>query len=68
MELFTPFLLLLTAGAVAVQFLPGDTLERTAERLCNLSAIPLGLLLGGGLLLIEFIGPEGVAPFIYFQF
>jgi len=28
----------------------------------------LGLMLGAGLLVIEMIGPEGVAPFIYFQF
>ncbi len=66
--LFTPFLLLLTAGSVAVQFLPGNAIERTAERLHSLSALSLGLLLGFGLLAIEFAGPEGVAPFVYFQF
>ncbi len=67
-ELFTPFLLLLTAGSVAVQFLPGNTIERTAERLRDASALSLGLLLGFGLILIEYAGPEGVAPFVYFQF
>jgi D-alanyl-lipoteichoic acid acyltransferase DltB (MBOAT superfamily) len=66
--LFTPFLLLLTAGSVAVQFLPGNAIERTAERLTDLSALSLGLVLGLSLLLIEFAGPEGVAPFVYFQF
>jgi D-alanyl-lipoteichoic acid acyltransferase DltB (MBOAT superfamily) len=68
MQLFTPFLLLLTAGAVAVQFLPGDGLERMAERMRGLSAPVLGLILGIGLLAIDFIGPDGVAPFVYFQF
>jgi D-alanyl-lipoteichoic acid acyltransferase DltB (MBOAT superfamily) len=68
LELFTPFLLLITAGSVAVQFLPGNAIERTAERLRDASALSLGLLLGFGLLAIEFAGPEGVAPFVYFQF
>jgi D-alanyl-lipoteichoic acid acyltransferase DltB (MBOAT superfamily) len=67
-ELFTPFLLLITAGSVAVQFLPGNAIERTAERLRDASALSLGMLLGLGLLAIEFAGPEGVAPFVYFQF
>ncbi|GEC17500.1 MBOAT family O-acyltransferase [Nitrobacter winogradskyi] len=68
MQLFSPFLLMLTAGSVAVQFLPGNALEKTAERLRSIPASMLGLLFGGGLVLIKFIGPEGVAPFVYFQF
>lgn len=67
-EYLTPFLLLLTAGAVAAQFLPGDLFERTAQRLRDMPARALGIALGGGLVLIEMVGPEGVAPFIYFQF
>lgn len=67
-ELFTPFLLLLTAGSVAVQFLPGNVLERTAEAMRDWPGLALGAVLGTGLLLIEFVGPQGVAPFIYFQF
>jgi D-alanyl-lipoteichoic acid acyltransferase DltB (MBOAT superfamily) len=67
-EFLTPFLLLLTAGAVAVQFLPGDMIERTAQRLRQAPAPAIGLMLGGGLLLIEMASPEGIAPFIYFQF
>jgi D-alanyl-lipoteichoic acid acyltransferase DltB (MBOAT superfamily) len=67
-EYLTPFLLLLTAGALAVQFLPGNLFERAAERLRDLPAGAIGVGLGGTLMLIEMIGPEGVAPFIYFQF
>jgi D-alanyl-lipoteichoic acid acyltransferase DltB (MBOAT superfamily) len=67
-EYLTPFLLLLTAGALAAQFLPGNLFERAAQRLRNLPAGALGIALGGGLVLIEMVGPEGVAPFIYFQF
>ena len=67
-QYLTPFLLALTAGAVAMQFLPGNKIERFAEKAKDWHALPLGLIFGGGLLLIEMIGPRGVAPFIYFQF
>jgi D-alanyl-lipoteichoic acid acyltransferase DltB (MBOAT superfamily) len=67
-ELLTPFVLALTVGSVAVQFLPGNKIERFAEKSRDWSALTLGLMLGFGLLAIEMIGPEGVAPFIYFQF
>jgi D-alanyl-lipoteichoic acid acyltransferase DltB (MBOAT superfamily) len=67
-QVLTPFLGALTAGAVAVQFLPGTGLERLAEKTRDLPAWALGLMLGGGLLVIQMIGPQGVAPFIYFQF
>lgn len=67
-ETFTPFLLLLTAGAVAVQFLPSNLFERAAGKLRDAPALLYGLMLGGGLVLIDIAGPEGVAPFIYFQF
>ncbi len=67
-HLMTPFLLALIAGSLAMHFRPGNGIERMAERICDWPAPALGLMLGGGLLLIEFIGPEGVAPFIYFQF
>jgi len=67
-ELFSPFLLLLTTGAVGVQFLPANMLEKTAEKLRAAPASALGVLFGSALLLIKFIGPEGIAPFVYFQF
>jgi alginate O-acetyltransferase complex protein AlgI len=67
-HLLTPFLFALTAGAVAVQFLPGNKIERFAAKAGDWPAWTLGLMLGAGLLLIEMIGPQGVAPFIYYQF
>jgi D-alanyl-lipoteichoic acid acyltransferase DltB (MBOAT superfamily) len=67
-QLLTPFLLALTVGSVAVHFMPGNGIEKMAERMRDWQAVALGLTLGIGLLLIETIGPEGVAPFIYFQF
>ena len=67
-HLLTPFLLALTAGSVALQFLPGNGIERLAEKTRDLPAPVLGFIFGGILLLIEMIGPRGIAPFIYFQF
>jgi alginate O-acetyltransferase complex protein AlgI len=64
----TPFLLVLTAGAVAVQFLPGNVIEKLAEKTKTWSPVSLGLLFGAVLLLTEMIGPQGIAPFIYFRF
>jgi alginate O-acetyltransferase complex protein AlgI len=67
-RLLTPFLFALIVSAVAVQFLPGNGIERLAERARDLPSWVVGLMLGGALLAIQTIGPQGVAPFIYFQF
>jgi len=58
----------LMTASVAVQFLPGNSIELAALRLRELPYTALGLMLGAGLAIIEFLGPEGVAPFIYYQF
>lgn len=68
MVLGTPFIALLTVIGLALHFLPKDLPERIARRVSRLSPIGLGLFLGLGIWLIEVIGPDGVAPFIYFQF
>jgi len=41
---------------------------RMARRLEPFGPVALGIVLGFGILLIESVAPEGVAPFIYFQF
>jgi alginate O-acetyltransferase complex protein AlgI len=68
LEYVTPFLLLLVAGSVALQFLPADAHERAAKAASHFPVPIAGLLFGLALLLIEFAGPRGVAPFIYYQF
>jgi D-alanyl-lipoteichoic acid acyltransferase DltB (MBOAT superfamily) len=68
LEKCTPFVALLIAFSVATQFLPGDLLTRLARTVEARGAVVLGLMLGGGILAIEMIGPGGIAPFIYFQF
>lgn len=64
----TPFLLVLVGASLLAHFLPSQLVKRSAHRLEGLSLPGLGLLLGLGIFLIEAIAPEGVAPFIYFQF
>ncbi|MEZ5372419.1 MAG: MBOAT family protein [Microthrixaceae bacterium] len=66
--LVTPMVLLVIASALAAQYLPtkvGDTLEVGFSRWAPLAqALAFGLLLA----LVDVLGPQGVAPFIYFQF
>jgi alginate O-acetyltransferase complex protein AlgI len=67
-ELVTPTVLLAIAVGMVGQFVPrrlGDTLEYRA------SALPpavLGVGVGLWLVIVNLLGPVGVAPFIYFQF
>lgn len=64
----TPFLVVMVVLSLAAHFLPGELVKRTAHRLESLPILALGALLGLGIFLIEAVAPEGVAPFIYFQF
>ncbi len=67
-ELSTPFLSFLVFGTLASQFLPSNWVDKTGNYFARFGALRLGLVLGAGLLLIEAVSPDGVAPFIYFQF
>jgi D-alanyl-lipoteichoic acid acyltransferase DltB (MBOAT superfamily) len=64
----TPFLLALIVGGLAMHWLPSRAVEGLAERLKPAPSITIGVLIGLAILLIEAVRPEGVAPFIYFQF
>lgn len=64
----TPFLVGLIGLSLAGQFLPSNW-ALAAGRVLERAVWPLlGLVLGLGILVIDAIAPEGVAPFIYFQF
>lgn len=63
-----PFFVVMVAASLAAHFLPNDLVTRTSKLLEPVGPLGLGLLLGAGVLLIEAVAPEGVAPFIYFQF
>ncbi|TWB24429.1 D-alanyl-lipoteichoic acid acyltransferase DltB (MBOAT superfamily) [Nitrospirillum amazonense] len=68
----TPLTLLLIAGTLASQFLPADRLARIEDGVRRLPAAFLGPAMGAAVglavVLIQACAPEGVAPFIYFQF
>lgn len=61
-------LLALIGLVLAAQFLPDRLGLRLGQGIGRLPWWGLGLLVGGALLTIEGLGPQGVAPFIYFQF
>lgn len=66
--MLTPLLLTLIVGGLAMHWLPPRAIEGVAERLKAAPSVTLGLLIGAAILLVEAVRPEGVAPFIYFQF
>lgn len=68
MVMVTPLLLTLIVGGLAMHWLPPRAIEGVAERLKTAPSLTLALLLGVAFLLVEAVRPDGVAPFIYFQF
>jgi len=66
--MLTPLLLTLIVGGLAMHWLPPRAIEGLAERLKTAPSLTLALLLGVAFLLVEAVRPDGVAPFIYFQF
>ncbi|MDP8955654.1 MAG: MBOAT family protein [Actinomycetota bacterium] len=64
----TPLLLLVIAAMIAVQYVPKDVPERVQDRFSALRPVTQGAVLAGVLFLITSVGPQGVAPFIYFRF
>lgn len=64
----TPFILTLLAVGMAMHFTPHDLLDRIERHLRRLPIAVQGALIGLGIVAIDAMGPDGVAPFIYFQF
>jgi alginate O-acetyltransferase complex protein AlgI len=64
----TPLLLVLVVGGLAMHWLPPRAIEGVAVRLKEAPALTFGLLLSVAFLILEAARPDGVAPFIYFQF
>ena len=64
----TLLVILVIVGSVASQFVPESVPRRVELWFGRLAPILQIAGLGVGLLLIDALGPEGVAPFIYFQF
>ncbi len=67
-SLATPYLSILLAGMALGQFLPVDRMERVDHVLSRVPLWALGALTGLAIVAIDRMGPDGVAPFIYFAF
>ena len=66
--LATPFVIGLVLLGMVFHFVPRDSVERVGAALSRLPATAQGALAAAMLVAIGSMGPEGVAPFIYFQF
>jgi D-alanyl-lipoteichoic acid acyltransferase DltB (MBOAT superfamily) len=66
--LVTPLAVLVIAGMIAWHFLPDEALDRAVVRVSHINPLAQAVGFAGGLVLVDALGPSGVAPFIYFQF
>ena len=66
--LVTPLLLLVIIGSILTQFVPAATVKRAEGWFSEVGWALQGVALGIGIVIVDILGPEGVAPFIYFQF
>jgi alginate O-acetyltransferase complex protein AlgI len=66
--LVTPMVLLVIAVMLAAQYVPREVPARLMDRFARIGPVVQGLVLAGVLYAIVVLGPQGVAPFIYFQF
>jgi alginate O-acetyltransferase complex protein AlgI len=64
----TPFTVSLIALGFAMQFLPADIARRVAVRIAFWPEWALTLTFVFCVMAVNALGPDGVAPFIYFQF
>jgi D-alanyl-lipoteichoic acid acyltransferase DltB (MBOAT superfamily) len=66
--LVTPLVVLAIAVGIGTQYVPSDVVVR-AQRVFSRQRLPVqGAILGAVLLVITTLGPQGVAPFIYYRF
>jgi alginate O-acetyltransferase complex protein AlgI len=66
--LVTPLLVLTVVAMLASQFVPPRLPERVTQAFAGLAPALQVVVLGAGLVLVDALGPAGIAPFIYFQF
>ena len=66
--LLTPFIALLIGLTMLFQFTPSDLVERAGAKLSAIGLLPRTVIFAMGLLVIQWISPDDVAPFIYFRF
>jgi hypothetical protein len=66
--LVTGSVLLAIAVGIGSQYIPRDVTGRVMAAFSRLSPVGAGVVLGLSLVVINTMGPRGVAPFIYFNF
>ena len=66
--LVTPLAVIAIAGMIAWQFLPDNVFDTAIVRLSTVHPLAQAAGFAGGIVVIDALGPSGVAPFIYFQF
>jgi len=64
----TPAALIAIGVGLAAQYVPRSAVERGLAGFSRLGPAVQGMALAFGLMIIDALGPEGVAAFIYFQF
>ena len=67
-EVVTPLVLGTIALMLALQYAPREPGLVLQEHISRWRPVPMGLAGAGALFVISTLGPQGVAPFIYFQF
>jgi D-alanyl-lipoteichoic acid acyltransferase DltB (MBOAT superfamily) len=63
-----PVVVLVVAAMLASQFVPAGSVARLRDRFSTWSLPAQAGALAGVVLAVDVLGPEGIAPFIYFQF
>ena len=64
----TPLIVALIVIGMALHALPPRAIQHVAMRVRTMPAVLVGLGVGVLVLIIDSMRPEGVAPFIYYQF
>jgi D-alanyl-lipoteichoic acid acyltransferase DltB (MBOAT superfamily) len=67
-HLVKPMVVFTIVAMVAAQFVPTRLVEAAQVAFSRAAPVAQGALLALGFLVIDALGPAGVAPFIYFQF
>lgn len=66
--LITPFVIVLIICGIVIHFIPDTFSEKLKNRYKKVPVFVQGIIIGFFFLLLSSLSPEGVAPFIYFQF
>ena len=66
--LVTPMVVATIAFMLALQYAPHTTADRIVDRVAGLRPVAMGAVFAATLFVIVTLGPQGVAPFIYFRF